>query len=398
MKFLSDRLLLTGYGSAPPIAVPEHGVYLPRCRTARRSTTGSSARDPARPTAAILFYRAHRAQRQHRVRRRAGRRARSRAASTRWPSSRRACARCDDGVPAALQLIDGRADVHRLDAVVRAGRVSPAATSEPRPVFERLGVPDRPGDHERHAARSVGSVAPRLDGARHRHQRRDSGVRRPDRSPCRCRSRIARDGRAWTLRAASAIGSSESPASRARWRGSAHLPRADDARRVRPDQLLVESVTGRQRRRSRCAREPADLLRAMQARRLRDRRGCPTTSDELMADLLARGSYDDHHPLDPGRRRMRFATRALQGGVRPAAGPRRASGWTTGGGRRRTTAIRSRDPIARVDKKIASKAAKHARKAARRRSRWSDDRDYLFAALRLRQRRSSRCSRRAATA
>src|SRR5262249_23705388 len=27
-RFLADRLLLTGHGSAPPIEVPEHGVYL----------------------------------------------------------------------------------------------------------------------------------------------------------------------------------------------------------------------------------------------------------------------------------------------------------------------------------------------------------------------------------
>ena len=79
LKFLSDRLLLTGYGSAPPLDVPEHGVYLrdvedatiedweraPGCREADRGGPVLS-RAPA--------------QRQHGVRRRAGRRARAAAA------------------------------------------------------------------------------------------------------------------------------------------------------------------------------------------------------------------------------------------------------------------------------------------------------------------------------
>ena len=34
--------------------------------------------------------------------------------------------------------------------------------------------------------------------------------------------------------------------------------------------------------------------------------GLPATSDELMADLLARGTYDDAYPLDPGRA-LRFS-------------------------------------------------------------------------------------------
>ena len=79
LKFLADRLLLTGYGSAPPLDVPEHGVYLRDVEDATLDGLGARA-DAAKPTAAILFYRAHCTQRQHRVRRRAGRRARSSAA------------------------------------------------------------------------------------------------------------------------------------------------------------------------------------------------------------------------------------------------------------------------------------------------------------------------------
>ena len=58
LKFLADRLLLTGYGSSPPLDVPEHGVYL---RDVEDATLADweERRDAAKPTAAILFYRAH---------------------------------------------------------------------------------------------------------------------------------------------------------------------------------------------------------------------------------------------------------------------------------------------------------------------------------------------------
>ncbi|OZM80967.1 cobaltochelatase subunit CobN [Pseudonocardia sp. MH-G8] len=46
-RFLSDTVLLTGEGFEPPAATPEFGVH------------GSREQDPARPTVAIVFYRAH---------------------------------------------------------------------------------------------------------------------------------------------------------------------------------------------------------------------------------------------------------------------------------------------------------------------------------------------------
>jgi cobaltochelatase CobN len=45
--FLSDTLLLTGHGFAPPVALPAQGVHRDR------------AADPGRPTVGIVFYRAH---------------------------------------------------------------------------------------------------------------------------------------------------------------------------------------------------------------------------------------------------------------------------------------------------------------------------------------------------
>ena len=46
-RFLSDTVLLTGEGFAPPAPTPEFGVH------------GSRAQDPARPTVGVVFYRAH---------------------------------------------------------------------------------------------------------------------------------------------------------------------------------------------------------------------------------------------------------------------------------------------------------------------------------------------------
>ena len=58
VKFLSDRLLLTGHGYRDPQLTPEHGVYLRDIEGADLDDWRKQA-DAAKPIAAILFYRAH---------------------------------------------------------------------------------------------------------------------------------------------------------------------------------------------------------------------------------------------------------------------------------------------------------------------------------------------------
>jgi cobaltochelatase CobN len=58
LKFLSDRLLLTAHGYRDPQATPEHGVYLRDIEGADFEDWRKQA-DATKPIAAILFYRAH---------------------------------------------------------------------------------------------------------------------------------------------------------------------------------------------------------------------------------------------------------------------------------------------------------------------------------------------------
>jgi Mg-chelatase subunit ChlD len=136
MKFLADRLLLTGYGSVPPIEVGEHGIYLPDVENATLDDWRQRA-DPSRPTAAILFYRAHYA---------SGNLAfidqlidaldeRGLNALPVFTSSLRAR---EDGIPAALILVGDRADVIISTLSFALGN---ARDGEETPPLERLGVP-----------------------------------------------------------------------------------------------------------------------------------------------------------------------------------------------------------------------------------------------------------------
>src|ERR1700722_11881713 len=59
LKFLSDRLLLTGHGYDQPTTPAEHGIYMHDMEHSEYEDWLQRA-DPAKPTAAILFYRAHR--------------------------------------------------------------------------------------------------------------------------------------------------------------------------------------------------------------------------------------------------------------------------------------------------------------------------------------------------
>jgi cobaltochelatase CobN len=59
LRFLADHLLLTGFGHAPPVERPQHGVYHPDLPRGAARADWLARRDPDRPTVGLLFYRSH---------------------------------------------------------------------------------------------------------------------------------------------------------------------------------------------------------------------------------------------------------------------------------------------------------------------------------------------------
>ncbi len=369
LKFLSDRLLLTGYGSVPPIDVPEHGVYLRDVETATVDDWRLRA-DPTRPTAAILFYRAHFI---------SGNLAfidelvdaledQELNALAVFTSSLRAR---DNGLPVAFQIVGDRADV--LISTLSFALGDQTADDEPS-ALERLGVPiiqaitsgmPREAWEVSHRGltaldTAINVAIPEFDG------------------------RIVSVPMSFKDRAEDAPGLYAPHADRiARVAGLARsLARL--RRQPRADMRVAFVLTNSSSKASQVGNAvgldaPASLLALLRAMR-RDGyaiEGLPASSDELMFELLARGSYDAEHPLDPAQAR-RFSRRRYRADFArlPAAPRKRMEDWW-GVPTEHGDTLRS--PDRRIDKKIASKAAVGAQMPTT--EPWSDDRDYLFAAM-----------------
>lgn len=366
MKFLSDRLLLTGYGSAPPFDAPEHGIYL---RDVENATLDDwdQRHDRARPTAAILFYRAHAL---------SGNVAfidelvdaleqRGMNALPVFTSSLRARV---DGMPAALALIGGRANVliSTLSFAIADGDGESA--------FDRLGIPvvqaitsGMPREAWEVSQRGLTSLDTAINVAIPEFDGRIIGVPisfkdRSDEAPGLYAPHLERIGRVAGL--------------------AARLARLQERRR---DEMRVAFVLTNSS--SKAAQvgnavgldAPASLLSLLRAMRRDgyDVDGLPETSDELMADLLARGSYDDTHPLDPAgaERFTRVRYRAVFADL-PAATRKRMENWWGIPTERGDTL---RDPTRKIDKKIASPVA--SKSVMPTSEPWTDEHHYLFAAL-----------------
>ncbi|HEX3703617.1 MAG TPA: cobaltochelatase subunit CobN [Vicinamibacterales bacterium] len=368
LKFLSDRLLLTGFGSAPPAAGPEHGVYLRDVEDATMEDWLRTA-DASRPTAAVLFYRAHVT---------SGNLAfvdalvealedRGLNALAVFTSSLRAR---EGGIPAALQIVGDRADViiSTLSfALGDAGAGSP-------PVLERLGIP---------IIQAMTSGMPREAWE----------VSHRGLNPIETAINVAIpefDGRIVTVPMSFKDRAPEAPGLYAphdeRIGRIAGIARAMARLRHQPRGLMRVAfvLTNSSAKASQVGNAvgldaPASLLTLLRAMR-RDGyavEGLPSTSDELMADLLARGSYDDRHPLDPGQaHRFSRSQYLVEFDRLPAAARARMEAWW-GVPAVRGDALRSADR--RIDKKMASKASAGA--ALPTKEPWSDEHSYLFAAM-----------------
>ena len=370
MKYLSDRLLLTGYGSEPPVEVPEHGVYI---RDVERATIDDwhQRANPARPTAAVLFYRAHLS---------SGNLAfvddlvdaledaGSNALAV-FTSSLRVR---ENGLPVALQIVGERADV--LISTLSFALGDPVGDDGPT-VLERIGVPIIQAITSGMAREAwevslrgltaldtaINVAIPEFDGRivsvpmsfKDRSEGR-AGLMRPMRTGRHSGGPGATDGAAPP---AAAIGDAGRASSRIRMPG----------------------VAGWQRRRPGCAGQSSDAA-SRHEREGYDRR---YSRNQRRADVRPPQSRElrrPAHPLDPGRARLLAPRYAAEFARIPAAPRKRMEDWW-GTPSDRGEALR--DPARRIDKKMASKSAAGAATLAR--EPWSDDRDYLFAAMEIGQ-------------
>jgi cobaltochelatase CobN len=408
LKFLSDRLLLTGYGSLPPSSLPEHGVYL---RDVEDATPADweARRDAAKPTAAILFYRAHAlsgntafidelvdALEQHGLN-----------ALPVFTSSLRAQ---EDGVPAALRIVGDRAEVVISTLSFALGQEAPAA---PR---DQSGAPNAAAALGCDSESSSAGARARGGGARRAVSNGGSSAFEKLGVPVLQAITSGMPREAWEIstRGLTALDTAINVAipefdgriitvplsfkDRSQDAPGLYAPYDDRAARVaglaarlvrlrqrsRADMRVAFVLTNSSSKASQVGNAvgldaPASLLALLRAMR-RDGYAIdrlPESSDELMADLLACGTYDEAHPLDPERaqRFSRHLYRAEFAALAPSSRTRMEDWWGTPADQSDTL----RSPDRRVDKKIASKAVSAARVVTK--EPWTDDRDYLFAAM-----------------
>ena len=309
-RFLSDRLMLSGYAYAPPTPMPQHGIHLPDTDAATFEEWQQQA-DSTKPTVAVLFYRAHRM-----------------SGNTGFVDSlaqalvsKGVNALCiftsslkskEAGRPAAFGLIDGRADVLITTLSFALGEVNAGSITEAGDgvhSLEQLGIP---------VLQAIACGMPRgaWEGSRRGLNALETAVN------------VAIpefDGRIITV----PISFKERNTAGA---DSLYVPHEERALRVAG---LAARLAGLRRKQNQDRRvafvltnsaakasqvggavgldSPASLLttlRAMRARRY-NVSALPETSDDLMQQLLGRGTYDERYPLDPAQA-MRFSRQSYR--------------------------------------------------------------------------------------
>jgi cobaltochelatase CobN len=377
-RFLSDRIMLTGHGYAPPTAMPAHGIYLADTETATIEDWERQA-DLARPTVAVLFYRAHRmsgntafidalAQALD---------AKGVNALCIFTSSLKAK---EEGRPAVFQYVEGRADVLITTLSFALGEVNTGAVTQPGEAmssFEKLGIavvqaiacqmPQGAWEGSRRGLNAVDTAVnvaiPEFDG-------RIISV------PVSFKERSKHGGE-------SLYAVSEDRTARVAGIASrlAALRRKSNRERRVAFVLTNSAAKASQVGGAVGLDTPASLLTTLHAMRARRYAiaTLPDTSDELMQDLLGRGTYDNDHPLDPARA-MRFCRAAYRKiyAEFPAKPARRMQDFW-GQPQNQGPSIK---PAKKTDKKlfptIAGKVVSIDAEEP-----WGDERDYLFAAMDL---------------
>jgi cobaltochelatase CobN len=375
-RFLSDRLELTGFGYAAPGAMPEHGIYLPDMDAGEIGDWEQRA-DPLKPTVAVLFYRAHRM---------SGNtafidtlteslEARGLNALCIFTSSLKAR---ENGKPVVFQWIEGRADVLISTLSFALGDVDTGKVTQAGEAvtsLERLGIP---------VIQAIASGMPQgaWEGSRRGLNALDTAVN------------VAIpefDGRVISV----PISFKERGAGGSESLYVAHQERADRVAGIAARMAGLRRTANRDRRvafvlTNSAAKAsqvggavgldtPASLLTTLHA--LKSRRylieGLPESSDELMQQLLGRGTYDDRYPLDPrqAERFSRSAYRSIFSAFPESAKRRMEDYW----GQPQERGFSVRPPKPKTDKKLLGSLA--AQLAAFEGEPWGDEHAYHFAAL-----------------
>ena len=381
-RFLSDRIMLTGHGYAPPTPMPEHGIYLANTEDATVNATVQDwhrQADPARATVAVLFYRAH------------------------WMSGNTAFidtlaqalsdkgvnALCvftsslkarEDGRPAVFKLIEGRADVLVTTLSFALGEVNTGSVTQPGESmlsFERLGIP---------VVQAIACQVPQgaWEGSRRGLNAVDTAVNvaipefdgRIISVPFSFKERSRNGGE-------SLYAVNEDRAARVAGIASrlAALRRTSNKDRRIAFVLTNSAAKASQVGGAVGLDTPASLLTTLHAMRARHYSitALPETPDELMHDLLGRGTYDNNHPLDPAQA-MRFSRAAYCKiyAEFPARPSRRMQDFW-GQPQDHGPSIK---PAKKTDKKLLPTIAGKVVSIDAEEP-WGDDRDYLFAAMDL---------------
>ena len=368
-RFLSDRIMLTGFGYAPPTAMPEHGIYIPGGETETPALEDWERQaDPAKATVAVLFYRAHLLSGNTAFIDAMARALEAKGVNALcvFTSSLKAK---EAGRPAVFGWIEGRADVLVMTLSFALGEVGPETS------LERLGIP---------VVQAIACTMPQgaWEGSRRGLSAVDTAVNvaipefdgRIIAVPISFKERGA-DGELYVaheerMERVAGIAS--------RLAGLRKTPNRE--RRVAF--VLTNSAAKASQVGGAVGLDSAasllTTLRAMRARRYAID-ALPDTSDELMQDLLRHGTYDDKYPLDPARalRFSRAAYRKIYAEF-PAKPARRMQDFW-GAPQDFGASVK---PAKKTDKKLLPTIGGKV-VSIEAEEPWGDDRDYLFAALAL---------------
>jgi cobaltochelatase CobN len=374
--FLSDRLLLTGYGYAPPTPMPEHGIYLQDIDVATIADWERRA-DPRKATAAVLFYRAHRmsgntgfvdalAQALE---------ARGMNALCIFTSSLKSL---EAGRPAVFQWIEDRADVLISTLSFALGEINTGDITEAGEnvtSLEKLGIPIV-------QAIASGMARGAWDGSRRGLNSLDTAIN------------VAIpefDGRIITV----PVSFKERGASAPDGLYIAHEERIERVAGIAARIARLRHTPNSERRvafvlTNSAAKAsqiggavgldtPASLLTTLHA--LKSRRykitALPETSDELMQLLLERGTYDDRYPLNPAyAERFSRAAYYSQYSAFPERSRRRMEGFW---GEPQAYGFSVHPAKPKTDKKLLGTLA--GKIASLDHEPWGDEQSYHFAAM-----------------